>query len=578
MLLSRRARLLAAVAALTSALAVALAGAPHSSAASGCDRVAAPTGSDSAAGTETSPYQSAQKLIDSLSAGQTGCLRAGHYTQARLRFAHGGTSGAPLTLQSYPGERATLHGIVEIASGSNNVTLRALNIDGSGIDQATLWVMSFDDTIEDSDITNTNTGTQCLILGGNGWGGPSGRLLIQRNRIHNCGRYSAGNQEHAIYFENTIDSRIIDNLFWGAAAFAIHLYPNAQRTLVAHNVIDANRQGVVFSGSTSYSSSNNTVAYNIITNTSTDDNVRSWWGGTPGTGNTAHHNCLYNGHYNDFDTQTGYSATNNTHADPHYTNPTTHDYRLPTTSPCLPIIGYDTAAKLSGAPAPAPSPAPSPSPSPDPSPTPAPSPAPEPSPQPAADTTAPTLSWTTPGSGATLSGLLQETSGNCVVAAADDVGIDRVEFFVDGTALNVELYAPWACRWDTTTTPDGSHLLKAVAYDAAGNATSKAISVAVKNTVAPVNQAPTVTLGAPSQGATFTSSLKFSAAATDDKAVTKVVFSVDGSAVATDTSAPWAATWRAGKRTGYGPHTVKATAYDAAGLTASSQASVTRVR
>ena len=46
-----------------------------------CDKVAAPSGSDSAAGTAASPYRTAQKLADSLAPGQTGCLRAGLYEQ-----------------------------------------------------------------------------------------------------------------------------------------------------------------------------------------------------------------------------------------------------------------------------------------------------------------------------------------------------------------------------------------------------------------------------------------------------------------------------------------------------------------
>ena len=70
------------------------------SAATTCDRVASPSGSDGGAGTLQSPYRSAQKLVDSLAAGQTGCLRAGTYTQLVLSFHHGGSSGAPVTLTS----------------------------------------------------------------------------------------------------------------------------------------------------------------------------------------------------------------------------------------------------------------------------------------------------------------------------------------------------------------------------------------------------------------------------------------------------------------------------------------------
>ena len=63
-----------------------------------CDRVASKSGSDSATGTASNPYRTPQKLVDSLSAGQTGCLRQGVYAEtSRLGISKGGTAGAPVT-------------------------------------------------------------------------------------------------------------------------------------------------------------------------------------------------------------------------------------------------------------------------------------------------------------------------------------------------------------------------------------------------------------------------------------------------------------------------------------------------
>src|SRR5437763_11815924 len=81
-----------------------------------CDRYAATTGSDSAAGSSSSPYKTAQKLIDSLSAGQTGCLVAGAYNES-LRFNHGGSPGSPIRLTSAPGGRATVVGRMLVPDG-----------------------------------------------------------------------------------------------------------------------------------------------------------------------------------------------------------------------------------------------------------------------------------------------------------------------------------------------------------------------------------------------------------------------------------------------------------------------------
>ena len=115
--------------ALTAAFAsfsVGLLAAPGALATTNCDRVAAPGGSDSAAGTVDAPYASVQKLVTSLSAGQTGCLRTGSYSQD-VSFAHGGASGAPITLTTYPGDdRATVVGRMWLKSGSDYITVSNL--------------------------------------------------------------------------------------------------------------------------------------------------------------------------------------------------------------------------------------------------------------------------------------------------------------------------------------------------------------------------------------------------------------------------------------------------------------------
>src|SRR5690349_24887022 len=70
-----------------------------------CNKVAAPNGSDNAAGNEDAPFRTAQVLADSLTPGQTGCLRGGTYSED-LTIRQGGNAGAPVTIRSFPGERA----------------------------------------------------------------------------------------------------------------------------------------------------------------------------------------------------------------------------------------------------------------------------------------------------------------------------------------------------------------------------------------------------------------------------------------------------------------------------------------
>src|SRR5439155_694622 len=62
-----------------------------------------------------------------------------------------------------------------------------------------------------------------------------------------------------------------------------------------------------------------------------------------------------------------------------------------------------------------------------------------------------------------------------------------VQFTLDGTPLGAErTSAPYAVSWDTTTASNGSHTLRAIARDAAGNQTPSAgVPVTVSNSVPP---------------------------------------------------------------------------------------------
>ncbi len=93
------------------------------------------------------------------------------------------------------------------------------------------------------------------------------------------------------------------------------------------------------------------------------------------------------------------------------------------------------------------------------------------------DTTPPTTSITSPAGGATVSGTVTVSA-----TAADDVGVSRVEFFVDGSLAGTDTSSPYAIGWNTTTAANGAHSLQTRAYDAAGNVgSSAAVGVTVSN-------------------------------------------------------------------------------------------------
>ncbi len=94
------------------------------------------------------------------------------------------------------------------------------------------------------------------------------------------------------------------------------------------------------------------------------------------------------------------------------------------------------------------------------------------------DTTAPTVSITSPVSGATVGGTITVTAD-----ASDNVGVAGVQFKLDNADLGAEATtAPYSASWNTTTATSGSHTLTAVARDASGNrTTSSPVTVQVSN-------------------------------------------------------------------------------------------------
>ncbi len=532
-----------------------------------CDKFASTTGSDSASGDQTQPLRTAQKLVNSLANGQTGCLRAGSYSGS-VTISNGGVSGAPITLTSYPGEQATIKGRLWVKDSANFVNVSSLKLDGSGYSLPSPVINGDDFTLSDSEVTN-NSSAICISVGATTYG-RAYRTTVERNRVHDCGRLPAANHDHGIYLENSTDARIVDNVFYDNADRGIQLYPDAERTYVARNIIDGNGTGIRIGGGNEEfgckASNNNTIENNLITN-NLGWGVDSWWGCSSliGQDNVVRDSCFY-GNGKGRTIGDGYTVQNALAADPLYVNRAAKDFRLQSDSPCLSILG--------GTPTP---------------------------PPPPADTTAPSVSVTAPAGGATVSGTVPLTA-----TASDDVGIAGVQFRLDGVNLaGEEVFLPYAVSWDTTTTGDGFHVLTAMARDQAGNTTQSApITVTVSNLPEPepppepplppppdpdpdpspdpdppvvTNLPPTVEITSPADGLRFRRYLKMSATATDDHGVARVEFWVGGKLRVTDTTAPYSRKWRV-KKLAYGSHKLTIKAFDQAGLVAADSITVKRVR
>jgi hypothetical protein len=186
------------------------------------------------------------------------------------------------------------------------------------------------------------------------------------------------------------------------------------------------------------------------------------------------------------------------------------------------------------------------------------------------DTVAPTVSITSPTAGATVSGTFVSTA-----TAADNVGVSKVEFYVDGALKTTDTTgpSPYSGSVDVSGATNGTHSLTAKAYDAAGNiTTSTAVSITVSNTGGADTTAPTATVTSPTASAVLSNDLNnvhfnssaFTANATaaDASGIKQVAFKVDGVAVGTpDTAAPYTYTLNLTSLS-CGTHTITAVATD----------------
>jgi hypothetical protein len=114
-------------------------------------------------------------------------------------------------------------------------------------------------------------------------------------------------------------------------------------------------------------------------------------------------------------------------------------------------------------------------------------------PPPPADTQAPGVSITSPVSGATVMGTV-----TIQATAADNVGVTRIDYMVDGSVIAALSPPAYSLDWLSGSVADGQHTLTVRAHDAAGNT---AVSTPVTVTVVTPAPAPLASSLTPSAAA-----------------------------------------------------------------------------
>jgi chitodextrinase len=184
---------------------------------------------------------------------------------------------------------------------------------------------------------------------------------------------------------------------------------------------------------------------------------------------------------------------------------------------------------------------------------------------PCADVTPPTAP-----AGLTEVSATQTSATVAWASSTDNVTVAGYSVFVDGT--------PAGSTVNTNFTAGGlacgsTHTVAVEAVDAAGNHSARA-SMNASTSACLDTTPPTVSVTSPAGGATVSGTVPMTATASDDVAVASVEFWVDGTKVATDTSAPYSYSWDTTQVAG-GAHTLLVKAVDSSNNTASATVGVT---
>lgn len=250
-----------------------------------CDRYAGPNGLDlRGRGSKRRPLRSVPRLLMRLRAGETGCLLPGryrHHFPAKLV-----SPGAKLIgLEG----RAKVDGAIWVTERARRAQVRGLDLTASDrVFFIPLKVQANGVRVAGNRIRGSRS-TTCVLIGSTR---RARGVRIERNWIHRCGR--RGKLDHLIYVQDASGTVIRGNVLTdNPGGWAVHLYPNADRSTIDRNLIDGNQGGVIFAGVGSTTSDHNTVRSNVITNSSPRWNVEGSWSVYVGVGNVVDGNCLF---------------------------------------------------------------------------------------------------------------------------------------------------------------------------------------------------------------------------------------------------------------------------------------------
>ncbi len=304
----------------------------------GCDRFASSSGSDRGPGRGglRHPYRSVPRLLHSLRGGQTGCLEPGVYSHEGVaRMTRRGT----VLRGAGPGS-TQIRSPIWIMPGATGAHLLDVSLTSRNREYPEPLKVQADRVRIASNRITGSFNTICVLIGSQRM---THGVTIEGNRISHCGRH--GKLDHLIYVQDAVGTTIRWNLLTdNPGGWAVHLYPNADDTLVEHNVIDRNRGGVIFAGDDGDTSDRNVIRDNAITYSSPRWNIESSWSDGPtGRDNLAYSNCLFSraaGGPAGIGEADGFAAGDNlVLSESPYVDRESGDYAFLPESPCRLLVG-----------------------------------------------------------------------------------------------------------------------------------------------------------------------------------------------------------------------------------------------
>jgi Bacterial Ig domain/Right handed beta helix region len=440
------------------------------------------SGSDSYPGTSSQPVRTIVHAYSLATAGTTIIVKAGTYTDYNsgwgLHLGKSGSASSPITLKSevpggavIDGQNASDRNVAVYIDGNYNI------VDGFEIKNGpkggiTIWANN--NQILNCNIHNNGNPASSSTYGMDGVYSDevtSGNIY-RANYIHHNGR-SGSTLDHGLYLcgKNEV---VINNIVRANTGNGLQVagYTTVANLKVYNNVFAFNgANGIILWQSLSGIEIKNNILYQ-----NGHYGIGSY--DAHGSGANLDHNVCYGNDYGDFSLRDGgsdfnYNLGSVIYSDPQFANGTfgTFDPHLKSGSPAIQSAlnlsstfttdmagaqrqssgAWDSGVYKYGSTS---------------------------SGGTSGDTTPPTVSITAPANGATISG-----TATIKCSASDNVKVASVQFEIDGANLGAaDTGAPYARALNTKNYSSGSHILKAIARDAAGNQTaSDAITVNIAN-------------------------------------------------------------------------------------------------